>query len=102
MEDGGVASMPGAVEDVSLPPAPGSGSNPDRTAPREVRRNGTRAMRAPSAKFSGSAWAWHLAGASGVPAQTVSVSNPVRLRVSGLNSTATKWIGSPRARYLSA
>ena len=41
-------------------------------------------------------------GAAAYRVQTVSVSNAVRLRVSGLNSTATIWIGSPRARYLSA
>ncbi len=31
-----------------------------------------------------------------------STSNPVTLRSSALNSTATRYIGSPRARYLSA
>ena len=31
-----------------------------------------------------------------------STSNAVRLRASLLNSTATRWIGSPRWRYLSA
>ena len=34
--------------------------------------------------------------------QARSTSNATRLRVSRLNSTATRWIGSPRPRYLSA
>ena len=34
--------------------------------------------------------------------QAVSLSNPLRLRVSALNSSPTRWTGSPRPRYRSA
>ena len=36
------------------------------------------------------------------PPQARSTSNAITLRVSLLNSTPIKWIGSPDARYLSA